>query len=54
MSSGEVGSAGSYALYLWASYGLTALLLAFEAVMLVKRSRAVRRRLHEIQAMEGD
>jgi len=54
MSSGEVGSAGSYALYLWASYGLTALLLAFEAVMLVRRSRAVRRRLREIQTMEGD
>ena len=54
MSPGELGSAGGYAPYLWAAYGLTALLLAFEAVMLVRRRREVHRRLREIRAMEGD
>ena len=54
MSPGELESAGSYASYLWASYGLAALLLAFEAVMLVRRSREAHRRLREIRAMEGD
>ncbi len=54
MSWSEFWSAGGYAPYLWASYGLTALLLTIEAVMLVRRTRAVHRRLREIQAMEGD
>jgi heme exporter protein D len=54
MSAGEAASTGSYAFYLWGSYGLTALLLTFEAVLLVRRSREVRRRLREIRAMEGD
>ncbi len=47
-------SAGGYAPYLWGAYGLTALLLAVEATMLVRRTREVHRRLREIQAIEDD
>ncbi len=54
MSWSEFWSAGGYAPNLWGSYGVTALLLAMEAAMLVRRTREVHRRLREMRAMEDD
>ncbi len=38
---------GGYALYVWGSFGMTAVALGWEALMLVQRRRRVREDLHE-------
>lgn len=36
---------GGYALYVWGSYGVTALVLAIEVVLVLRKKRSVLRRL---------
>ena len=36
---------GGYGLYVWGSYGVTALLIGLEIALLARRRRAARRRL---------
>lgn len=44
-SIGEFIAMGGYAFYIWGSYGLTALLIALEVVLVYKRQRTARRNL---------
>jgi heme exporter protein D len=43
----EFVAMGGYGLYVWGSYGVTAILIGLEIVMLIKRHRAARERLGE-------
>jgi len=42
---------GGYALYVWSAYGVTAVLLFLEVVQLLRRRRAVFRRLKAMHRM---
>ena len=44
-SAGEFFAMGGYALYVWSSYGVTALFLVLEIVLLVLRKRTITQRL---------
>lgn len=39
---------GGYALYVWGSYGVTALVLAIEVVSVLRKKRSVLRRLAQL------
>ena len=43
-SAAEFFAMGGYGLYVWGAYAVTAMVVAVEAVVLVRRERAVRRR----------
>lgn len=45
---------GGYALYVWSAYGVTAVLLVLEVVQLLRRRRAVLRRLKAMHRMGID
>jgi heme exporter protein D len=45
---------GGYALYVWSAYGVTAVLLVLEVVQLLRRRRAVFRRLKAMHRMGID
>ena len=45
---------GGYALYVWSAYGVTALLLVMELVLLATRRRALNRRLSAMRRMDID
>ena len=51
MSVGEFFAMGGYALYVWGAYGVTALLLAIEVILVVRRQRTLWRRLGRITRM---
>jgi heme exporter protein D len=42
---------GGYALFVWGAYGVTALLLAIEVLLVVRRKRTLWRRLGRITRM---
>ena len=44
-SAGEFFAMGGYAFYVWGSYGVTALFLALEVVLLSLRKRTITQRL---------
>ena len=44
-SAGEFFAMGGYAFYVWGSYGITALFLVLEIVLLVLRKRTITQRL---------
>ncbi len=41
-SAAEFFAMGGYGLYIWGAYGMTALVIAFELIELVKRRRGAR------------
>ncbi len=46
---------GGYGLYVWGSFGVTALVLAAEVASVVARRRALRQRMHDATSSEwGD
>jgi len=44
----EFFAMGGYALYVWGSFGVTALVMAIEAILLVRRRRTLLRRVSRI------
>ena len=48
----EFFAMGGYAVYVWGSYGVTALLMITEVVLLVRRKRTIQRRVSRIRSME--
>lgn len=55
MSVAEFFNMGGYALYVWSSFGVTAVLMLAEPILLRQRRRSVLqrvRRLHRIQSEE--
>lgn len=51
MSVGEFFAMGGYALYVWGAYGVTALLLAIEVILVVRRKRTLWRQVGRITRM---
>ncbi|AGA90149.1 heme exporter protein CcmD [Thioflavicoccus mobilis 8321] len=45
---------GGYAFYIWGAYGMTALLLAIEVVVLARRRRTILARLGRLVRMRGN
>jgi len=45
---------GGYALYVWGSFGVTALLMIAEPLILRRRARQVRRRLARMARLEQE
>ncbi len=54
MSVGEFFNMGGYALYVWGSFGVTALLMVIEPVMLGSRRKAVLKRVSRIVRMKAE
>ena len=54
MSWSEFWQMGGYGWYVWGSYGVTALFLACEVVLLRRRRRVLHERLQRARAIEGD
>ena len=54
MSWSEFWNMGGYGLYVWGSYGVTALFLTGEIVSLRRRRRALHERLRQARGIEGD
>ncbi|MFA7096146.1 MAG: heme exporter protein CcmD [Gammaproteobacteria bacterium] len=50
MNMSEFFAMGGYGLYVWGSYGVTALVLAIEVIMLLQRKKSVQRRLARLTA----
>jgi heme exporter protein D len=50
----EFFSMGGYALYVWGSFGMTALLMLAEPLLLRKRYRGVQVRLRRIARMQAE
>ena len=50
----EFFAMGGYALYVWGSYFVTAVVLTVEVVMLVRRGRTLRARAGRIAGPESD
>ena len=44
----EFGEMGGYGVYVWGSYAMTAVALAWEALMLVQRRRSVSQELRDL------
>lgn len=53
MSWGDFFYMGGYWPYVWASYGIAAVVLALNVVVALRRARAVRRRLAESHRHRG-
>jgi len=53
-SAGEFFAMGGYAFYVWGSYGVTALFLLVEVVMVVSRKRTITQRLGRRMRMRGE
>ena len=53
-STGEFFAMGGYAFYVWGSYGVTALFLLVEVVMVVSRKRTITQRLGRRMRMRGE
>ena len=53
-SAGEFFAIGGYAFYVWGAYGVTALFLLVEVVMLVSRKRTITQRLGRRLRMRGE
>ncbi len=54
MSWSEFWHMGGYGFYVWGAYGVTALFVACEVVLLRRRGRALHERLRQARAIEGD
>jgi heme exporter protein D len=53
-SAGNFFAMGGYAFYVWGSYGVTALFLVLEIVLLVSRKRTITQRLGRRIRMHGE
>jgi len=53
-SPAEFFAMGGYALYVWGSYGVTAVLIVAELVLLVRRRRALQVRLRRLFVSQPD
>lgn len=51
MSIGEFFAMGGYAFYVWGAYGVTALVMVIEVLLVVRRKRTLWRRLGRITRM---
>ena len=54
MTIGDFFHMGGYALYVWGSFGVTALVMIAEPILLRGHSRAVRRRIARLVRLEED
>lgn len=54
MSGGGFWYMGGYALYVWSAYGMTALFLAAELVLLARRRRQLLERLEQMREIESE
>ncbi|MCG8427403.1 MAG: heme exporter protein CcmD [Chromatiales bacterium] len=54
MSIGEFFDMGGYALYVWSSFGVTALLMVIEPVLLRGRRQAIKQRIARIVRMNAE
>ena len=53
-SAGEFFAMGGYAFYVWGSYGVTALFLIVEVIMVISRKRTITQRLGRRLRMRGE
>lgn len=53
-SAGEFFAMGGYAFYVWGSYGVTALFLLVEVVLVMNRKRTITQRLGRRLRMRGE
>jgi len=53
-SAGEFFAMGGYALYVWGSYGVTALFLLVEVILVMSRKRTITQRLGRRLRMRGE
>jgi len=54
-SVGEFIAMGGYAFYIWGSYGLTAVLLALEVILVFKRQRTAQRNVdNTVRVQKGN
>lgn len=53
-SAGEFFAMGGYALYVWGSYGVTALFLLIEVILVMSRKRTITQRLSRRLRMRGE
>lgn len=53
-SAGEFFAMGGYAFYVWGSYGVTALFLIVEVLMVISRKRTITQRLGRRLRMRGE
>lgn len=53
-SAGEFFAMGGYAFYVWGSYGVTALFLLVEVILVMSRKRTITQRLGRRLRMRGE
>lgn len=53
-SAGEFFAMGGYAFYVWGSYGVTALFLLIEVILVMSRKRTITQRLSRRLRMRGE
>lgn len=53
-SAGEFFAMGGYAFYVWGSYGVTALFLLMEVILVMGRKRTITQRLSRRLRMRGE